>query len=303
MDLDLRKLRYFVAVAECGSFRTAAQHLHVAQPALSRQVRALETDLGVSLLTRTGRGVVVTGEGRRVLQEARSLLQSSADLVRRARQAGLPGRTFTVGFRPGIPVTALARRFQQSHPRVALDLVVTSARDQADLLISGRVDAGLVRSPCDADELECLPLFVEPRVVVVATNHPIAALPRISVHELRWLGLLQSVTDVPELTGLPAESGTVRLNRTGNGTFDQRAVERFERVAAGQGALVVPQSVAALYRRPELATVAVDGAGPSEVLIALRKGNNDPLLGDFSRVAVTELQAAHDRNRSCEASL
>ena len=118
---------------------------------------------------------MVTNEGRRVLNEARSLLHSSAELVRRARQAGLPGRTFTVGFRPGIAVTALARRFQQNHPRVALDLVVTSARDQADLLLSERADAGLVRSPCDVDELQCVPLFDEPRVVVIATNHPIAA--------------------------------------------------------------------------------------------------------------------------------
>jgi DNA-binding transcriptional LysR family regulator len=303
MDLDLRKLRYFVTVADCASFRAAAQQLHVAQPALSRQVRALEADFGVVLLVRSGRGVVLTDEGRRILHEGRSLLHSSAELVGRARRSTAVRRRFTVGFRPGIGVTALARRFQETYPRLVLDLVVTSARDQVDLALDGRVDVSLVRSPWASDGLECVRLFVEPRVVVIAARHPIAALGRVSVHELRWLGLLQSATDVPELSGMAPDPRPGVSPRMGSGTFDVRAVERFERVAAGQGALVVPLSVAAIYQRADLATVTLDGAAPSEVLLVRRNGNDDPVVGDFTRLAIAELQPSRDQEDPLEASV
>jgi DNA-binding transcriptional LysR family regulator len=85
IDLDLRKLRYFVTIAESTSFRAAAARLRIAQPALSRQIRCLEGELGVTLFVRTARGVELTSAGTRLLQEARTLLQSSGALIKHAR--------------------------------------------------------------------------------------------------------------------------------------------------------------------------------------------------------------------------
>src|SRR5882757_1983443 len=104
-DVDLRKLRYFVAVAEELHFGRAAARLHIAQPVLSRQIRALEADLRVRLFDRDRRATALTPAGRQLLADAPGLLAAAEGLRRRARQAA--GRTehFTVAFMPGITVT------------------------------------------------------------------------------------------------------------------------------------------------------------------------------------------------------
>ena len=91
-DLDLRKLRYFVAVAEELNFGRAAARLHIAQPVLSRQIRALEADLGVRLLTRDTRGATLTDAGSQLLQDARFLLSESTALRERLSRAAAPTR-------------------------------------------------------------------------------------------------------------------------------------------------------------------------------------------------------------------
>src|SRR3954466_3215799 len=133
MDLDLRKLRYFVAVADRLHFGRAAEELHIAQPVLSRQIRALEHDLGASLFTRDRHGVVLTDAGRQLLADAGPLL-ASADAVRRRGVAAGPrpppaaaargrvtvaargNRRLAVGFRTGIPVIPAAQAFEARHP-------------------------------------------------------------------------------------------------------------------------------------------------------------------------------------------
>src|ERR1700712_2775545 len=122
MDLALRKLRYFVAVAETLHFGRAADELHIAQPALSRQIRALEQDLGTPLLTRNSHGVALTEAGSQLLTDAGPLL-ASADAVRRRVTAAARGRQgLMVGFRAGIPVTPAVQRFATRHPDVLVDV-------------------------------------------------------------------------------------------------------------------------------------------------------------------------------------
>src|SRR5437764_3333892 len=118
MDLDLRKLRYFVAVADTLHFGRAAEQLHIAQPVLSRQIRALEQDLGAALFTRDSHGVVLTDAGKQLLADAAPLL-ASADAARRRVTVATRGKQrMMVGFRAGIAVAPAIQQFAIRHPDV-----------------------------------------------------------------------------------------------------------------------------------------------------------------------------------------
>src|SRR5579871_1668288 len=147
MDLDLRKLRYFVAVADTLHFGRAADELHIAQPALSRQIRALEHDLGTPLLTRDSHGVALTDAGRQLLADAGPLLAAAHAVRRRVTAAARGSQRLMVGFRAGIAVAAAAGRFAERHPDVLVDIQRIEAEDQAPMLLDGRIDVGYVRLP------------------------------------------------------------------------------------------------------------------------------------------------------------
>src|SRR3712207_970904 len=105
MDLDLRKVRYFVAVAEELNFGRAADRLHIAQPVLSRQIRALENELHAQLFVRDKRTTELTAAGRQLLEDAKPLLAAADALRRRVAQSARGTARFSIGFMPGIPVT------------------------------------------------------------------------------------------------------------------------------------------------------------------------------------------------------
>src|SRR5687767_468681 len=123
MDLDLRKLRYFAAVAEHRHFGRAAAELYVAQPVLSRQVRALERELGCELLVRTTRSVRLTAAGEQLHEEARALLPQVEASLRRVHDRGRDHLRLVVGFVPGLRVDGAVRAFSAVHPEVAVDLL------------------------------------------------------------------------------------------------------------------------------------------------------------------------------------
>ena len=105
-DLDMRKLRYFVAVAEELNFGRAAQRLHIAQPVLSRQIRSFEDELGVTLFSRDSRGTALTAAGKQLLEDARFILSESKALRQRLFQVDAPTVTVTVAVMPGLLATA-----------------------------------------------------------------------------------------------------------------------------------------------------------------------------------------------------
>jgi DNA-binding transcriptional LysR family regulator len=117
MDLDLRRLRYFVAVADRLNFGRAAEALHIAQPVLSRQVRALEQELKVQLFERGNRATRLTPAGEALLDEARPLLAAADTVRRKVRDAAAGQRTFAVGFMPGLIVTPAVRELSRTAPR------------------------------------------------------------------------------------------------------------------------------------------------------------------------------------------
>jgi DNA-binding transcriptional LysR family regulator len=233
VDLDLRKLRYFVAVAEQLHFGRAAQQLYIAQPVLSRQIRALEAELKVQLFVRDRRATELTPAGEQLLADARPLLANAEAARRRVAIAARGRDTFTVGFMPGLIVTAEVRILSSQHPELTVDVVRTNWDDQTDVVHDGRVDVSYVRLPIETRGLELRPLLSEPRVVVLPAEHHLAGKEQVSIADLADEHLLQDPDAVPEWRDIATE-----LRDTGRrpATPYYRSVEeKLEHVAAGPG--------------------------------------------------------------------
>jgi DNA-binding transcriptional LysR family regulator len=153
--MELRQLRYFVGVAREQSFTRAAAKLRIAQPALSRQIRQLEDEVGVGLLERGARGVRLTEAGEVFLAEAVVLLEQSEQAVRHARMRGQhQQRQLNVGYVWGLFHTLVPRwvaRFRQRNPEVAVNLFDLTATQQAEALGRGRLDLGFIGFAFEAD--------------------------------------------------------------------------------------------------------------------------------------------------------
>ena len=168
--MHLRQLESFIRVAELGSFSKAARVLDIAQPALSRQVRQLETDLRETLLLRNGRGVALTPAGRRLFEHGVQILQqvaqARADL---GAQRDAPVGQVTIGLPPSIGrrlTQPLIVGFRERLPRARVAIVEGLSRDIAELIASGRADLGLVYNPEPSVALEITPLLREPLCLV-----------------------------------------------------------------------------------------------------------------------------------------
>jgi len=284
MDVDLRKLRYFVAVAEELHFGRAADRLHIAQPVLSRQIRALEDELKVQLFARTKRSTELTAAGRQLLDDARPLLASAEAMRRRVVQAARGPKTFTIGFMPGITVTPAVRAFGAIHPDVEVEVIRTTWVDQVDVLHDGRVDVSIVRLPIVQEGLSIRPLFEEPRVAMLRSDHRLAGKPEIDIADLADEHLLQPPDAVPEWRDIALELRTGQAKSVP----EMRSVEeKMEHVAAGSGVSIIPLSVATFYQRPDVAAVPVNDIAANKVCLAWMASRRSRLIYDFAELAVT----------------
>ncbi|MFG2956727.1 LysR family transcriptional regulator [Streptomyces sp. NPDC048291] len=267
MDLDLRKVRYFAAVAELLHFGRAAERLHIAQPVLSRQIRALEKDLGAELFVRDSHGVTLTDAGRQLVEDARQLLAVADATRRRVGQAARGGRRLVVGFRAGVVVTEALRAFSAGHPEIEVRALRVEWDDQERLILDGTVDIAYVRLPVREAGLELRPLYGEPRVAMLPDRHRLAGKQEISLPDLdgeQWL----------------------RYNDPRPGDLPLRTIEeKFECVAAGMAITMVPRSAAEQYSRPDIVYVPVVDAEPDRVLLAWAAGRRSPLVAAFAEAA------------------
>src|SRR6266702_1511597 len=284
MDLDLRKLRYFVAVAEQLNFGRAAEQLHIAQPVLSRQIQALEQELKVTLFVRGNRGTELTAAGQALLEDARHLLPAADGARRRVLDANTGRRTFTVGFAPGLMVTDAVREFSQHRQELSIEVFRTDWYNQTEVILDGRVDVGYQRQPLDPKGLGVEPLLEEPRVVSLPVDHPLAGKATVSVTDLADEHLLQDPEIVPEWRDIATE---LRARGPRAATPRLRTVEeKLEHVARGNGVVVLPASTAAFYTRPDVTHVPVDDIGPSQVCLAWDSQRRSPLIPEFVAIAV-----------------
>ncbi|HEX3813687.1 MAG TPA: LysR substrate-binding domain-containing protein [Mycobacteriales bacterium] len=282
MDVDLRKLRYFVAVAEELNFGRAAERLHIAQPVLSRQIRALEQELHAQLFTRTTRATELTPAGRQLLEDSGPLLAGAAALRRRVQLAARGRATFTIGFMPGLTVTADARTLADRHPGLSVEVQRTSWTDQIEVVHDGQVDVSVVRLPVPGKGLRLQPLFTEPRVVALPASHRLAGKDTVDISDLAADRLLQDPDAVPEWRDIAIETDDAASPP------EVRTVEeKLEYVAAGTGIVFLPLSTAAFYTRPDVTYAAVSDLGPSEVALAWSSARRSALVREFVEIAMT----------------
>jgi LysR family hca operon transcriptional activator len=207
--MELRHLRYFVAVVEAGSLSEAAEKkLHTSQPSLSRQIRDMEYEVGVALLTRSVTGVVMTAAGRAYLDHARIALAQVDAAREAARRAAQPSkRNFAVGFQTGVEIDwlpAVTKVLRDELRNLELNVSSDYSPDLADALMRGKIDAAFIRVEPDFPELTFVPIAQEALIVLMPSDHRLTALgeidPQAFVGEIfisgsRKAGVLRRVTE------------------------------------------------------------------------------------------------------------
>jgi DNA-binding transcriptional LysR family regulator len=256
-DLDLRKVRYFLAVAAHLSFRRASEELRVAQPALSRAVMALEDDLGVELFVRDKRSVALTQAGRALVLDGTALLTASRATRRRVRAGGAVVATLSIGFRPGIIITPVVQRFTRQHP----DVVVVAHRiewdEQGAALLDGRVDVAWIRTPLQEPGLRVVSLFDDAEMIALPVDHRLAAKTSVTLSDLADEPLLRYDSAPVHGAGHDASFSGVRTME-----------EKLEAVALGHGIALLPETAARYYQRADIAYRPVSDAPPYTVALA-----------------------------------
>ncbi|WP_371484016.1 LysR family transcriptional regulator [Kitasatospora sp. NBC_00315] len=274
MDLDLRKLRYFAALAEHRHFGRAAEQLYIAQPVLSRQIRALEQELGCTLLLRTTRSVQLTPAGESLREEARAVFATVDAAVRRVNEVARGVERLVVAFAPGLHVSPAVRAFAAVRPEVGIELFRLNWWEQDAPLRDGRADLGYLRRPFDETGLRAVPVGAEPRVVCLPTTHRLAGRRELVLADL---------------------DGELVLDAQSRRTSSVE--EKFELIAVGHGIAMVPLSVALSYSRPDLVHHTLADAEPVESCVVVAEDCSEPRVLDFLAVALRTLGEVPDVGR------
>jgi len=186
--MELRHLRYFVAVAEAGSLTVAAARKHTSQPSLSRQIRDLEDEIGVQLLTRRARGIELTPAGRAFLEHARSVLSQVEAATESARRVAHPVKPcFSIGFLTGHELTWMPEAIKILRDELPnIDVMISSQYSPllAEGLSKGKIDAAFLRRERGVPDLAFRLLVKEPLMVTLPSDHELAALKAISPKDL-----------------------------------------------------------------------------------------------------------------------
>ncbi|MFE0100202.1 LysR family transcriptional regulator [Streptomyces sp. NPDC059009] len=292
MDIDTRLLRYFAAVAEEGHLTRAAERLFISQPALTKQIKQLEAQLGVELFTRSRAGMALTDAGRALAAATPAVLDAWDGALRTTRgAASQAARVLRVGF-VASGANELTQRivaeFARRRPGWRVQLTQTAWDDPTAGLASGAADAALLRLPCPGqDALRTEVLITEQRWVALPATHPLAARETIDFHDLfdepfvatppesGWWRDYWLATD--EREGHPATIGAVAHNPD----------EWLNAIANGYGVSLTPEATSRFYQRPDVVYRPVRGVSPSEVGVAWPKGGQVPeVVRDFVQASI-----------------
>lgn len=288
--VELRLLRYFVAVAEELHFGRAAERLGISQPPLSQQIQHLENILGVELFHRTKRRVQLSEPGKVFLERARSVLEDAATAVAEVRQAarGEAGR-LAVGMVPSATyedvIPGAVRLFREKFPDVQLALHEWNTAEQVELLRRGELHVGFVRPPLKDVGLRLETVTRDPLIAALPEAHRLASRKVVSVGDLaedawvmlppdRGLGFHDLVIDVCREAGF---SPRVAQEATQIHTL-------VALVAAGLGVTLAPGAVSNLRRRGVVYLPLADEAPTARIAACYLQGNSLPVLQGFLRV-------------------
>src|SRR6516165_6055066 len=289
MDVDTRLLRYFAAVAAEGNLTRAAEQLFVSQPALTKQIKQLENQLGVQLFTRSRTGMTLTPAGQALANTTPAVLAGWDQALREAKAAAShAARVLRVGFISSAANEAtqqIIAAFARRRPDWRVDLQQAAWADPTAGLASGDVDAALLRLPFPGqDGVRIGVLLTEPRWIALPTTHPLAARDHIFFHEL-WD---EPFVAAPAGTGFWRDYWLATSERQGHpvriGAVTDQPDTYLAAIANGDGIALVPESAARYYARPGITYRPVTGVSPSQVGVAWPPANDtNPVVQDFVR--------------------
>jgi DNA-binding transcriptional LysR family regulator len=266
--VELRHLRYFVAVAEELHFRKAAERLHVAQPAVSEQIRELERELGVTLFDRGQRSVALTPAGAALLEEARHVLRHAEVAQQAARNAGdRPTTRLRIGYLPdSLPasVPRALRHLAVSAPAVEVDLTTGPALRLIENVRARRLDAVVTSLPAPTQGLRATSLGWQGAVVVLPATHPRAVDSAIALGQLapERLVVLPREADPAFHNAVVAMCHTAGLSPTFAAIPEPRVEHVLLAVAAGAGPALLPEAATDRFAAPGIRFVALATDAP-----------------------------------------
>jgi DNA-binding transcriptional LysR family regulator len=288
--IELRHLRYFIAVAEELHFGRAARKLGIAQPPLSLQIQRLEAELGTSLFDRTSRRVQLTPAGRALLEEGRRALAGVRDAVDAAQRASR-GETgsLTVAFASSVMFLSLPRvirQFRESFPGVRLELRELPTGPQLIALRNGDLDLGFVRESSPEDELQTETMMTERLLLAISKRHPLAGRKRLQLTDVAGDDFVLFPRDLaPGLYGhvlrICAEAGVQpHIVQTSRELYTTVSL-----VEAGMGVTIIPESVRQMGWRGVQYFPIGSEAATTKIDAAWRTDNFNPILQSFLGIA------------------
>jgi len=288
--MELRHLRYFVAVAEERNFTRAAERLHIAQPPLSRQIQQLEEILGVALIEKGTRPLRLTEAGEFFLVHARSLLEQAQELKAMTQRVGKLERKLAVGFVPSTlygELPDIVRRYSERFPEVEVTLHEMMTVEQMQALKEGRIDVGFGRLRSEDPSIHRILLREERMVAALSPSHRLAEREgglwlRDLVHEKL---LVYPKSPRPSFADqVLAVLG--EANVTPGVVMEVRELQiAMGLVAAGQGIALVPESVQAMHHRNVVYRKLQDKHAFSPILFSVRNMDRSPELANLLAAA------------------
>jgi len=273
--MELRHLRYFVAVAEERNFNRAADRLHISQPPLSRQIRQLEENLGVALLVHGSRPLALTRAGQFFYERAIQFLAHGIELESMTRRIAEARRSLTVGFVAstlyGI-LPRVIRRFRTRHPEIALQLLEMTSLEQLQALKDGTIDLGFGRIRYESPGVRRIILRNEPLVAALVADHPLSFRPSLTLKDLQTdTLLLYPQAPHPNF----ADQVLALFHETSLEPYSVIAVRELQvalgLVAAGEGIALVPECMNSLRRNEIVFKTLSESHMVSPIIISIRQ--------------------------------
>jgi LysR family hca operon transcriptional activator len=288
--VELRHLRYFVAVAEAGSLTVAAgQRLHTAQPSLSRQIRDLEYEVGVPLLIRSAHGVELTDSGRAFLDHARLALVQVEAATEAARRVAHPAKpTFALGFLTGQEMDWLPeamRILRDELPNIEVSISSQYSPDLAQALLRGKLDLAFMRPEAQMPGLNYIVIVKEPLVVAMPSDHRLVPKNAVALQDIQGEIFVGISNTAPTLQVVIDDY----LKRSGMNLRPAHSVDNLAMamslIASTRGVALLP-AYAKNFLPRSVTSRPLDGEAPTiDLVIGYNKTNTSPILGLFlSRV-------------------
>lgn len=287
--MELRHLKYFVAVAEELNFRRAAERLFIEQPPLSRQIRQLEDELGVELFQRNRQGVSLTAAGQAFLDEARLALAQADRAAQVARQAGAAKlNKLAIGFSICVfnrLLSNVIQTFREIAPTVNILLTEAMTAAQVQAIATGDMDVGFVHLPINHSDLSFETVLTEQLVAVLPQGHPLAALSTIPLHLLAEEPFVICPEQVKpdfyrQIMRLCQQAG-FQPNIAQEATPPEVVISFVE---AGAGVSLVASGAQTRHSAGVVYRTIAESTPPIEIAVAWHKQNQSPPLSQFLKV-------------------